>query len=71
MASVTIQVVKQRGDRMTPQQVVEYFETQEKAAKALEVTQQAIARWVTSGAVPKLRQYQIEKVTEGKLKCTH
>lgn len=54
---------------MTPQQVIEYYDTQEKAAKALDVTQQAIARWVASGSVPELRQYQIEKITKGKLKC--
>lgn len=53
---------------MTPQQVIEYFETQEKTAKALGVTQQSVAAWVKFGEVPKLRQYQIEKVTKGKLR---
>ena len=53
---------------MTPKQVIEYFETQEKTAKALEVTQQSVAVWVKNGEVPKLRQYQIEKITNGKLK---
>ena len=53
---------------MTPKQVVEFFETQRKAAKALGVTQQAVARWVSSGEVPSIRQYQIEKITNGKLK---
>ena len=55
---------------MTPQEVIEHYETQEKAARALGVTQQAIARWVAAGEVPELRKYQIEKVTKGKLKCT-
>ena len=54
---------------MTPKQVVDVFETQQKAAKALVVTHQADARWVSSGEVPMLRQYQIERVTNGKLKA--
>lgn len=56
---------------MTPDQVISFFETQEKAAKALGITQQAVARWVASGEVPSLRQYQIEKVTNGKLKVDY
>lgn len=52
---------------MTPCEVVKHFETQEKAAKALDVTQQAVARWVALGEVPQLRQYHIERVTKGKL----
>ncbi len=54
---------------MKPKQVVEYFGTQENTAKALGVTQQSVAAWVKLGKVPKLRQYQIEKITKGKLKC--
>ena len=54
---------------MKPKDVIEFFGTQEKTAKALGMAQPNISKWVKSGEVPKLRQYQIEKVTKGKLKC--
>lgn len=66
----TVQTVIKEVDDMKPKQVVEYFGTQEKTAKALGMAQQSIAAWVKLGKVPKLRQYQIEKVTKGKLKCS-
>lgn len=53
---------------MKPLDVIKYFGTQEKTADALGVTQQAIASWVKKGVIPELRQYQIEKITGGKLK---
>lgn len=53
---------------MEPEQVIEYFGTRKKTAKALGIAQQSIAAWVKLGKVPKLRQYQIEKVTGGKLR---
>lgn len=54
---------------MKPEEVVEFFETQEKAALALGVTQQAISAWLKRGEIPELRKYQIEKITKGKIKC--
>lgn len=55
---------------MKPLEVIEYFGSQDKAAKALSISQPALSKWVKSGEVPKLRQYQIEKVTNGKLKTS-
>lgn len=57
--------------RVKPKDVIEFFGTQEKTAKALGMAQPNISKWVKSGEVPKLRQYQIEKVTKGKLQCTN
>lgn len=54
---------------MKPKDVIKYYGTQQKAAEALGCKQPSISEWVKSGEVPKLRQYQIEKITKGKLKC--
>lgn len=53
---------------MSPKQVVGYFKSQGRAAKALGISQPSIALWVASGEVPPTRQTQIEKVTNGALK---
>lgn len=55
---------------MRPQEVIEYFGSQVSAAKALKVKQPSIAVWLKTGVVPELRQYQIEKLTRGKLKAS-
>lgn len=54
---------------MTPDQVIEYYGTQRKAAEALGVTQPAISTWLRKGRVPETRQYQIEVRTGGQLKA--
>ena len=54
---------------MKPKDVINHFGSQTEAAKELRVSQPAIAKWVANGKVPELRQYQIEKITKGKLKC--
>lgn len=46
--------------------VIEYFGSQPKVAKALNITKQAISKW--GDTVPELRQYQIEVITGGRLK---
>lgn len=56
--------------RMNPKDVVEYFGSQTAAAKALGTFQPEVSRWVKMGYVPRLRQYQIEKLTRGKLKVS-
>lgn len=54
---------------MTPQQVIDYFGgTIPKAAKALDVTYQAIAQWIEADKVPRGRQFEIQDLTEGDLK---
>jgi len=54
---------------MSPDQVVEFFGTQSKAAKALGIVQSSISEWVIAGAVPEARQYQIELATGGALRA--
>lgn len=54
---------------MTPREVIAYFGNQNRTAIALEISREAVRKWVDRGAVPKLRQYQIEKVTKGALKA--
>lgn len=55
---------------MKPKELIEYYGKQQAAAKALGVTQQAVARWCSSGEIPLLRQYHVERVTSGKLKAS-
>jgi len=47
-------------------QVIEWFRTPAKAARALGITDASIAEWKKAG-VPKLRQYQIQVLTKGGL----
>lgn len=47
--------------------VIDYFGGVGSAAKALGITSNAVSQW--DDAVPLLRQYQIERVTSGKLKA--
>jgi DNA-binding transcriptional regulator YdaS (Cro superfamily) len=54
---------------MTPQQVIDHFKGQTAAARALGLAQSSVADWVASGAVPKLRQWQIELATRGALQA--
>lgn len=54
---------------MTPREVIAYFGNQNRTAIALDISREAVRKWVARGAVPKLRQYQIEKVTKGALKA--
>ncbi len=54
---------------MTPNDVVQHFGTQVKAAQALGIKQSSIAGWIKNGAVPEGRQYQIQLLTGGKLQA--
>lgn len=54
---------------MKPADVVAYFGTQVKTAEALNMTQGSVSSWFRRGAVPPLRQIQIERVTGGALKA--
>lgn len=55
---------------MKPQEVLSHFETQVNIAKKLRIKQPSVANWFVTGKVPLLRQYQIERVTGGKLKVS-
>lgn len=54
---------------MTPQQVIDFFGTQEKTAQALGIRQPSVSDWVTNGKVPPGRQFEIEIRTNGQLKA--
>ncbi|HFI2197490.1 TPA: Cro/CI family transcriptional regulator [Pseudomonas aeruginosa] len=49
---------------MTKAQAIEHFGSISKLAKALGISYEAIRQWEE---VPELRQYQIERLTKGKL----
>ena len=52
---------------MTKQEAVSHFETVAKLAKTLGISTQAIYDWPET--VPQLRQFQLERITNGKLKA--
>lgn len=54
--------------RMNVEQVVKAFGGPGKACEALGMTRQALSLWRKHG-IPKLRKFQIEKLTNGKLKA--
>lgn len=54
---------------MKVEDVIAHFGTATAAAKALGVTKGAVSQWATSGQIPALRQYQIERVTGGALRA--
>lgn len=54
---------------MTVDQVLSYYGGQTAAARALGITQPAVAHWVAAGRVPADTQYRIEVLTGGKLRA--
>lgn len=53
---------------MTYQELIAYFGSQSKAAKAIGINQSSVSLWKAVG-IPALRQLHIEKVTNGALKA--
>ncbi|WP_412469413.1 Cro/CI family transcriptional regulator [Pseudomonas aeruginosa] len=51
---------------MTKTQVISHFRGVSKVAKALGITYEAVRQWPEE--IPKLRQYEIERITKGALK---
>ena len=54
---------------MTPQQLIEHFETQAKAAQKLKVTKAIVSYWVKHNRIPPKTQRYIQLETRGKLKA--
>ena len=54
---------------MTPQQVIDHFDSQVAAAAALGTGQPTISNWVKRGTVPALQQLRLEALTGGALKA--
>lgn len=52
---------------MTVDQVVKHFGSVAKTALALKMTRQAIYAWRYRGGIPKMAQYHIQVLTEGRL----
>ncbi|PWU30145.1 Cro/Cl family transcriptional regulator [Pseudomonas sp. RW407] len=51
---------------MTKTQAIEHFGSISALARALKVSYEAVRQW---DEVPELRQYQLERLTKGKLKA--
>ncbi|KFE50118.1 Cro/CI family transcriptional regulator [Pseudomonas syringae] len=51
---------------MTKTQAIKHFGSVSALAKAINVTYEAVRQWAD---VPELRQYQIERITQGALKA--
>lgn len=51
---------------MTVKEVLDYFGTQAKVAEVLGISQASVSQWGDN--VPKLRQFELERLTEGELK---
>lgn len=54
---------------MTPAELITFFRTQAASARALGCAQSTIAEWVSAGAIPESRQYQVQLATRGQLKA--
>ncbi len=54
---------------MTPQEVKEHFGGVRAASKAIGLNRMTIYQWIKKNHVPQLRQYQIERLTNKKLKA--
>lgn len=52
---------------MKRQTAIDYFGSIPKLARALKITYEAVRQW--GDEVPELRQYQLEKITNGELKA--
>lgn len=52
---------------MTTKEAIEYFGGKKELAKALGIWPHSIYRW--GERPPKLRQFELERITEGKLKA--
>ena len=53
---------------MTKQQVIEHYGSMYATAKALGISHQAVQKW--GEYPPAMRQFQLEIMTDGKLKAT-
>ena len=54
---------------MTPQQFVKFYGTQRAAALALGVTERTVSNYVRDKHIPRIEQWAISYITNGKLKA--
>jgi transcriptional regulator with XRE-family HTH domain len=50
-------------------QAIAHYGTQKRLADALDVEQSNISKWLKKGAIPYLRQIELQFITKGKLKA--
>jgi len=53
---------------MTYEEVINHFGSAYRVAKMLGISKQSVGKWLERGFVPLLRQHQLEKLSNGKLK---
>lgn len=56
---------------MTPKQVIKHFKGVNGTARALGIKAPSVCEWISTGKIPKLRQYQIQQLTGGKFKVAN
>lgn len=53
---------------MTPKQVIKHFGGVNRTALALGIKPPSVSEWLSNGTIPALRQFQIQQLTNGKLR---
>ena len=62
-------IMPQEVSHMTTEELINHFGTQQKAARAIGISQPSVAGWIKAGRIPLPRQYQIQVITGGALKA--
>lgn len=56
---------------MTLEQLSGYFKTQTQVCEALGITRSSYSHWIRNGYIPYKKQYEIQKITNNKLKADY
>jgi DNA-binding transcriptional regulator Cro len=59
-----------QGETMTPQQFIEFYGSQQKAAEAIGRAQSSVSDWFRAGRIPLAAQIIIERISGRKLRVT-
>jgi hypothetical protein len=54
---------------MKPKNLLQVWPTQAEIARALQITEASVSAWFKNDEVPLMRQFQVEKLTKGKLRA--
>ena len=66
---IAMPIMPQEVSYMTTDELINHFGTQQKAAKAIGISQPSVAGWIKAGSIPLPRQYQIQVITGGALQA--